>query len=158
MNATIRFPDMDDSEWQALVELARAGNVAPLVEATNRLGNEIKILNKRAVSFTDFPPSVRKYLAEIYGAKKTRRGRPGLTEWEREITRGAYETKRLIAEITKHHASPGSGEIIDGRVYPITEKPSDHALRETAESLGISEDAVRDRVYPRRRKRSRPAE
>ncbi|WP_145931117.1 hypothetical protein [Immundisolibacter cernigliae] len=141
---------MDESEWQALVEVARAGNVAPLVAATQRLGTEIKVLHERAFAFTDFPPCVRDYLTEIYGTKQTRRGRPGLTEWEREITRGAYEINRLIAEITKHHA--GSGELIGGRVYPIDEKPSDYALRVVGADLGLTADAVRDRIHPRKRK------
>lgn len=142
---------MNESEWQAMVKLARAGNVAPLVQAANRLNIEIKILNERAVSLTDFPLCVREYLAEIYGANKTRRGRPRLTEWEREMTRAAYELHRQIAEITKR-AGAGSGELIDGHVYPIDEKPSEYALKAVGDDLGLTVDAVRDRIHPRRRK------
>lgn len=143
---------MGEIEWLALVKLARDGNVAPLVDATNKLGNEIKRVNKRAVSFADLPPCVREYLAEIYAPKNTRRGRPGLTEWEREITRGDYETKRLLAEITKL-AGDGSGELIDGHVYPIDEKPSDYGLRVVGDALGLTADAISARVHQRRRKR-----
>lgn len=149
---------MDDSNWQALVELARAGNVAPLVEAYQQYGQHIRRCESRALTWADLPDCLVAYLEEVLTPKKRGRGRPRFTEWERETTRRDYETNRLLAELTKRHAGPGSGEIIEGRVYPISEKPSDYALRVTAESIGIKDAAVRDRVYPRRKKRNSPAE
>lgn len=146
------------SDFDESVAKAWQGRPAALVDAVNMLNARIQATEHRVIQMSDLPESAQEFFKAI-GSVSRKPGRPSkekahLLDLKRAHARAAaqaiFDEKRDLFTFAKRS---GAEEVIGQDTYPLPDlKPSDHAFEEMADETGLSEGALRDLVYPDRRK------
>lgn len=145
-------------DFDPLVQNAWNENPSGLIYVLIDMQNELLLREKRGLAMSDLPKSVQDFFIALGSVKRTP-GRPTKANAKLLAVQRAYErtwahivfgrTRRQIA----FAKTAGMKEQIGGKPYPLSnDKPSDAALVKMAEAYSLSEDTIRDLVYPDRRK------
>ena len=138
-------------DWVGLVERAKLSGPGELHHSLKQYAAWFQAY-AGGFSVEQYPPVVIEYLKYI-SAPTGKRGRPKTNDWEKQVYRDSYETRRQLIEITKH----SDGREIDehGNSWPVTGKPSDLAVGEVANDMKRSHGAALDAIFPERKNKQR---